>query len=55
MCARSRRRARVLVRQGRTGEALECVREHGLSADDELSYLHEYEHVMLERALLASG
>jgi len=48
-------RARVLVRQGRDREALEWAREHGLSAADDLSYLHEYEHITLARALLASG
>jgi LuxR family transcriptional regulator, maltose regulon positive regulatory protein len=48
-------RARVLVRRGRTAEALEWAREHALSAEDELSYLHEYEHVALARVLLASG
>src|SRR5689334_2783962 len=47
-------RARVLVRQGRSGEVLEWAREQGLSAEDELSYLHEYEHITLARALLAS-
>ena len=48
-------RARVLVRQGRSGEALDWAREHGLSANDDLSYLREYEHITLARALLASG
>ena len=31
-------RARVLIRQGRTGEALDWAREHGLSVEDDLSY-----------------
>jgi ATP/maltotriose-dependent transcriptional regulator MalT len=48
-------RARVLVRQGRTDEALDWAREHGLSVEDELSYLREYEHITLVRALLAGG
>jgi LuxR family maltose regulon positive regulatory protein len=48
-------RARVLVRQGRTGEALDWAREQGLSVDDDLSYVREYEHVTVARALLASG
>jgi LuxR family maltose regulon positive regulatory protein len=48
-------RARVLVRQGRTGEALDWSREQGLSVDDDLSYVREYEHVTVARALLASG
>jgi LuxR family maltose regulon positive regulatory protein len=46
-------RARVHVAQGRADEALGWARERGLSADDELSYLREYEHVTLARALLA--
>jgi LuxR family transcriptional regulator, maltose regulon positive regulatory protein len=46
-------RARVLVAQGRWAEALGWARERGLSVDDEVSYLHEFEHVTLARALLA--
>jgi LuxR family maltose regulon positive regulatory protein len=46
-------RARVLVAQGRWRDALAWARERGLSVDDELSYLHEFEHVTLARALLA--
>jgi LuxR family maltose regulon positive regulatory protein len=46
-------RARVLVAQGRWTEALAWAQERGLSVDDELSYLHEFEHVTLARALLA--
>jgi LuxR family maltose regulon positive regulatory protein len=46
-------RARVWLRQGRWGEALRWARERGLSSDDELSYLREFEHVTLARALLS--
>jgi LuxR family transcriptional regulator, maltose regulon positive regulatory protein len=46
-------RARVLVAQGEWRAALDWARERGLSADDELSYLHEFEHVTLARVLLA--
>jgi LuxR family maltose regulon positive regulatory protein len=46
-------RARLLIAQGRWAEALEWARERGLSADDELSYLHEFQHVTLARAHLA--
>jgi LuxR family maltose regulon positive regulatory protein len=49
------RKARVLVRQGRLGEALSWVREQGLSVTDDLSYLREFEHITLARVLLASG
>ena len=45
--------ARVRIRQGRAADALAWARTEGLSVDDELSYLHEYEHVTLARALLA--
>jgi LuxR family maltose regulon positive regulatory protein len=46
-------RARVLVAQGRVGEAFAWAREHGLSAEDDLSYLREFEHITLARVLLA--
>ena len=29
------------------------MREHGLSIEDELSYLHEFEHITLARVLIA--
>jgi LuxR family maltose regulon positive regulatory protein len=43
----------VWVAQGRLGEALGWAREQGLSAQDELSYLREFEHITLARVLLA--
>ena len=46
-------RARVRVAQGALGEALGWAREQGLSADDDLSYLPEFEHITLARVLLA--
>ena len=46
-------KARVWVRQGRFGEVLGWAREHGLSVDDDLSYLREFEHITLARMLLA--
>jgi LuxR family transcriptional regulator, maltose regulon positive regulatory protein len=46
-------RARVLAAQGRVGDALAWAREQGLSVDDDLSYLHEFEHITLARVLLA--
>jgi LuxR family maltose regulon positive regulatory protein len=48
-------RARLLIRQGQAGEALRWAGERGLSVDDELSYVHEYEHITLARAQVASG
>jgi LuxR family maltose regulon positive regulatory protein len=46
-------KTRVWVRQGRLGEALGWVREQGLSVEDDLSYLREFEHITLCRVLLA--
>jgi LuxR family maltose regulon positive regulatory protein len=46
-------KARVWIAQGRLGDALGWAREQGLSADDDLSYLREFEHITLARALLA--
>lgn len=46
-------KTRVWVAQGRLGEALGWARERGLSIDDELSYLREFEHITLARVLLA--
>ncbi len=46
-------KTRVWVAQGRLGEALGWAREQGLSAEDDLSYLREFEHITLARVLLA--
>lgn len=46
-------RARVWLEQGRVEEALGWACERGLSARDDPSYVREYEHVTLARALLA--
>ena len=46
-------RTRMWVAQGRLGEALDWARERGLSVDDDLSYLREFEHLTLARVLLA--
>ena len=48
-------RARVLAAQGDVTGALAWAQQQELSADDELSYLREYEHVTLARVLLAQG
>ena len=45
--------ARVRIAQGEVGHALAWARERKLSVDDDLSYLHEFEHITLARALLA--
>ena len=45
--------ARAWIAQGRIGEALGWADEQGLSADDDLSYLREFEHITLARVLMA--
>ncbi len=46
-------RARVLAASGQVAEALAWASRRGVTPTDELSYLHEYEHVTLARVLLA--
>ncbi|UCH24524.1 MAG: AAA family ATPase [Trueperaceae bacterium] len=46
-------KARRWVAQGRLTEAQAWARERGLSVDDELSYLREFEHLTLARLLIA--
>jgi len=48
-------KARVWIAQGKLSEAWGWAQEHGLTAADELSYLHEFEHATLARLLLAQG
>ncbi len=48
-------KARIWVTQGRVTEALEWARERGLSVDDDLSYLREFEHMTFARMLLAQN
>jgi LuxR family maltose regulon positive regulatory protein len=44
----------VWLTQGRLREALGWAREQGVSVDDDLSYLREFEHITLARVLVAS-
>ena len=46
-------KARIRIEQGRLSEALNWAQTQNLSIDDSLSYLHEFEHVTLARALIA--
>jgi LuxR family maltose regulon positive regulatory protein len=46
-------RARLLLAEGRWPEAVAWARERGLSVEDELSYLREFEHITLARVLVA--
>ena len=54
MCDRSRHCGRGCGSQwGGSAEALRWAREQDLSAEDDLSYLHEFEHITLAKVLLA--
>jgi len=46
-------RARVWVAQGKLAEASAWAREQGLSAEDDLTYLREFQHITLARLLMA--
>ncbi len=46
-------KARVLAKRGRLGEALGWATQYDVTVDDELTYLHEFEHITLARVLLA--
>jgi LuxR family maltose regulon positive regulatory protein len=46
------RKVRVWLMQGRLEEALNWARQQGLSAENELSYLREFDHITLARVLL---
>jgi LuxR family maltose regulon positive regulatory protein len=47
------RKIRLWLAQGRLDEALRWARARGLSAEDDLTYLHEFDHITLARVLLA--
>ena len=46
-------KARVWVRQGRLNDAFAWAQQRGLSVDNELSYLREFEHLTFARILTA--
>lgn len=48
-------RTRLWLAQGRLSDALGWVRQEGLSADDDLSYLREFAHITLARVLIAES
>ena len=48
-------KARVWAKQGRLTNALAWAHEQGLTTDDPLSYLREYEHITLARVLIAQS
>jgi LuxR family transcriptional regulator, maltose regulon positive regulatory protein len=47
--------ARVWIATGRLSEARSWARERGLSADDQLDYVREFEHLVLATLILAEG
>ena len=47
--------ARIHAAVGHLREAEAWARERGLSVDDDLTYVGEYEHITLARVLLARG
>ena len=47
------RKTRLWLAQGKLDEALKWAREQGLSTDDDLNYVREFEHITLARILLA--
>jgi len=47
------RKTRLWLAQGKLDEALNWAREQGLSTDDDLNYVREFEHITLARILLA--
>jgi LuxR family maltose regulon positive regulatory protein len=46
-------KAKVYLKQGRLSKAQDWVRERGLTTEDEISYLGEFEHITLARVLIA--
>jgi LuxR family maltose regulon positive regulatory protein len=46
-------KTRIYLKQGRLSKAEEWVYKRGLSVDDELIYVHEFEYIVLARVLLA--
>jgi LuxR family transcriptional regulator, maltose regulon positive regulatory protein len=48
-------RARIWVAQGRLGDVMAWVRDRSLSAQDDLDYVREFEHITLARLHLAEA
>jgi LuxR family maltose regulon positive regulatory protein len=45
-------KARIYLKQGQLSKAQDWVREFGITVNDELSYLREFEHITLARVLI---
>jgi LuxR family maltose regulon positive regulatory protein len=48
-------KARVWLKQGKLAEAQGWAREQGLTVDDDIHYMREFEHITLARVLIAGG
>ena len=48
-------KTRLWIKQGRLAEARHWVRSKGLSLEDDLTYLHEFEYITLARLLLSQS
>ncbi len=48
-------KARVWLKQDRLAEAQGWAREQGLTVDDDLNFMREFEHITLARVLIAAG
>ena len=48
-------KAQLYLKQGQLSQTHEWARERDLSVDDDLSYLHEFEHLTLARVLIAEN
>lgn len=46
-------KTKVWIKQDKLNKALDWAKVRGLSIDDDLSYLHEFEHMILARLLIA--
>ena len=46
-------KTRIQIVQGKIAEALDWVHTRDLSVDDDISYIHEFEHMTLARVLIA--
>ena len=45
-------KARIWIKQGKLTKTIDWIKDKGLSTDDELSYLREFEHLTLARMLI---
>ncbi len=48
-------KARVWLKQGNLDKAMEWAREQGLSVDDDLPFIREFDYITLARVLIAAG